>query len=76
MLFTCIMDVFVLKFSYIIPKEIAYMITLQKSPDKDFKILNLADVQMGNNEWQPCHKFRAILDATLDALIEKVKECK
>ena len=49
------------------------MITLQKAPDRDFKILNLADVQMGNNEWQVGHKFRAILDTTLDALIEKVK---
>ena len=49
------------------------MITLQKSPNKDFKILNLADVQMGNNEWQVGHKFRAILDTTLDALYEKVK---
>lgn len=49
------------------------MITLQKAPNRDFKILNLADMQMGFNEWQKGHKFRAILDATLNELYGRVK---
>lgn len=49
------------------------MIKLQKTPGRDFKILNLADVQMGNNEWNKEHKNRIIFDTTLDELINRVK---
>ena len=49
------------------------MIYISKKSGQDFKILNLADVQMGKNEWEPTHKFRQIFDTTLDELVSRVK---
>ena len=48
------------------------MITLQKNPDKDFKILNLTDPQLGTEEWAIGHKCRTILTNTVSKLIKKV----
>lgn len=49
------------------------MLTINKTPGKDFVILNLTDPQMGNGEWAPDHKVYKILTYTLDELIKKVK---
>ena len=48
------------------------MITLQKKPGKDFKILNLTDPQLGTSEWEEGHKNRAILMYTISELVKKV----
>ena len=44
------------------------MITLQKNPNKDFKLLNLADIQLSVNEWQN-EKAIKLLKDTLNELI-------
>lgn len=49
------------------------MITLTKKHGKDFKILNLTDTQLSNEEWSEGHKHRAILEYTAKELIERVK---
>ena len=47
------------------------MITLQKKTGKDFKILNLTDPQLANDEWAEGHKNRAILTHTVTELVKK-----
>ena len=47
------------------------MITLKKSPDRDFLILNLTDPQLGNDEWDENHKNYKILTTTIRTLIER-----
>ncbi|MGN1346799.1 MAG: metallophosphoesterase [Eubacteriales bacterium] len=47
------------------------MITLQKSPERDFLILNLTDPQLDNDEWDEHHKNYKILTTTIRSLIEK-----
>lgn len=49
------------------------MLTLQKTPDKDFIILNLTDPQLSGGEWSEGHPARSILEYTLSVLIERVK---
>lgn len=48
------------------------MITLQKKPGKDFKILNLTDTQLASEEWAEGHKNRAILVNTVTQLVKDV----
>lgn len=49
------------------------MITLTKSPDRDFLILNLTDPQLGNEEWDENHKNYKILITTIRTLIEHTR---
>ncbi len=49
------------------------MITLQKKPGKDFKILNLTDPQLSTEEWAEGHKNRTILTNTITELVEVTK---
>ncbi len=49
------------------------MITLKKTPGKDFIILNLTDPQLGNKEWAEDHVNGRILKYTLEKLVEKTK---
>ena len=57
-----------------IPSRKEYtMFTLQKQPDSDFRILNLSDPQLSDQEWAPEHKNQAILRHTMRTLIETEK---
>ena len=47
------------------------MITLKKTPDRDFLILNLTDPQLGNDEWDENHRNYQILTTTIRTLIER-----
>ena len=49
------------------------MKTFVKVPEKDFKILNLTDTQLSNEEWADGHKHRAILEYTVKELVERVR---
>ena len=49
------------------------MITLQKSKNKDFVVLNLTDFQLSPGEWSTEHKNGRIIDYTLNTLYERVK---
>lgn len=49
------------------------MITLHKSPEKDFIILNFSDPQLGDDEWAPDHQNRKILTGTATEIINRVK---
>ena len=49
------------------------MITLHKKPDKDFKILNITDPQLSNEEWADTHKNRAILTHTITELVKSAE---
>ena len=49
------------------------MKTFIKQPGKDFKILNLTDTQLSNDEWADTHKHRLILEYTVKELVERVK---
>ena len=44
-----------------------------KQRGKDFKILNLTDTQLSNEEWAEGHKHRAILEYTLTELVKRVE---
>jgi hypothetical protein len=44
-----------------------------KQAGKDFKILNLTDTQLSNEEWADGHKHRAILEYTVRELIKNVE---
>lgn len=46
------------------------MITLQKKPGRDFKILNLTDTQLASEEWAEGHKNRKILEYTVAELVK------
>ena len=46
---------------------------LQKSRDRDFVVLNLTDPQLNDEEWNPDHKNRKILEYTITELIRRVK---
>lgn len=48
------------------------MITLKKTPGKDFIILNFSDPQLGDDEWSPDHKNRKILTGTATEIINRV----
>ena len=47
------------------------MITLKKTPDRDFLVLNLTDPQLDNDEWDENHKNYKILTTTIRTLIER-----
>ena len=49
------------------------MRVLAKKPDIDFKILNITDPQLSNEEWADGHKHRAILEHTVNELVNRVK---
>ena len=49
------------------------MITLKKTPGKDFIVLNLTDTQLYNEEWEEGHKSRVILTRTISELIKEKK---
>lgn len=49
------------------------MKVLQKSPDRDFIILNLSDPQMNGFEWHDGHPYRPILEYTIDTLVKENK---
>lgn len=48
------------------------MITLKKTPGKDFIILNISDPQLGSGEWEEGHKNRRILTDTMTELVDRV----
>lgn len=48
-------------------------VTLQKTPEKDFVILNLADTQLTDAEWEPGSVMRRILIRTIEELVARVK---
>lgn len=48
------------------------MITLQKTPGRDFIILNISDPQLGNEEWEENHNNRKILTGTMTELVNRV----
>ena len=48
------------------------MITLKKSPDKDFIIMNISDPQLGNEEWNDDAHNREILVNTFAKIMDKV----
>ena len=49
------------------------MIILKKQQGKDFVVLNLTDPQLSQEEWEPGHKNRNILEYTLTELVSRVK---
>ncbi len=49
------------------------MLTLNKTPGKDFIILNLTDPQLGTGEWAEDHNAQKILKYTAEELIKRVK---
>jgi len=49
------------------------MLFLNKSPDRDFTVLNLTDPQMSTAEWADGHPVRQIMTYTLSTLLERVK---
>lgn len=49
------------------------MITLKKTPEKPFLVLNFSDPQLGDGEWAEGHRNRRILETTVKTLIERVK---
>jgi hypothetical protein len=49
------------------------MTTFRKERGKDFKILNLTDTQLSNEEWAEGHHHRAILEYTVSELVERVR---
>lgn len=49
------------------------MITLSKSKEKDFVILNLTDPQLLTSEWEETHIGRKILVYTVNKLVDEVK---
>lgn len=48
------------------------MITLKKTPGRDFIILNISDPQLGNEEWEENHQNRKILTSTMTELVNRV----
>jgi len=48
------------------------MISLQKSPDRDFILLNLSDPQLSDTEWHPDHNNWKILTHTVRTVTERV----
>lgn len=48
------------------------MITMKKSPERDFIILNLTDPQMRNEEWEEGHEHRRIFTDTVTELVDRV----
>ncbi len=48
-------------------------IVLEKTPDKDFIVLNLTDTQLDNKEWDEGKITREILEYTIDELIKKTQ---
>lgn len=44
---------------------------LSKQPNQDFTILNLSDPQMSDNEWAADHPFRAIIEYTIQELVNR-----
>ncbi|MBR5523727.1 MAG: metallophosphoesterase [Clostridia bacterium] len=44
---------------------------LQKSPNKDFVILNLSDPQMNDGEWGEGHPYRSVLEYTIKELVAR-----
>ena len=49
------------------------MKTMMKQRGKDFKILNLTDPQLSNEEWAEGHTHRAIFEYTLTELVKRVQ---
>ena len=47
------------------------MITLQKSPEKDFVVLNLTDTQLGTPDWEEGHINRRVIERTVAELIKR-----
>ena len=48
------------------------MLTLKKTPGRDFILLNLSDPQLGDEEWAPDHPHRRILEGTVWELVRRV----
>lgn len=49
------------------------MKTLIKQVDRDFRVLNLTDTQLSNDEWAEGHPNRNILEYTIAELVNRVK---
>lgn len=49
------------------------MLTLKKELDRDFIVLNLTDIQMGDAEWDDGHVYKKILTNTVTELVNRVK---
>lgn len=49
------------------------MFALQKQTDRDFTILNLTDVQAGDEDWDPASKNYPIIAGTIKELYKRVK---
>jgi len=48
------------------------MLTLRKTPGKDFILLNLSDPQLGDDEWDEGHPNRRILEGTVRELVRRL----
>ena len=49
------------------------MRTLIKQPNRDFKVLNLTDTQLSNEEWTDGHLNRNVLEYTVTELVKREK---
>lgn len=49
------------------------MFTLKKSQDKDFLVLNLADIQLSKEEWGESHTHSKIVNYTVTELVGRLK---
>ena len=47
------------------------MFTLQKDPDRDFRVLNLTDPQLDDGDWAESRKGRKLLEYTVNSLVER-----
>ncbi|MBE6540948.1 MAG: hypothetical protein E7672_00655 [Ruminococcaceae bacterium] len=47
------------------------MFTLKKDPARDYKILNLTDTQMRNDDWEEDRVRRKVLDYTVEELVKR-----
>ena len=49
------------------------MIRMNKTPGRDFLVLNLSDPQLGDGEWEAGHPNRRILENTVNTLVGRVR---
>ena len=49
------------------------MLRLKKNPGEPFRVLNLSDPQLSDGEWEEGHPARAILEGTVETLIERMR---
>ena len=49
------------------------MFTLQKDPNRDFRVLNLTDPQLDDGDWAENRKGRKLLEYTVNSLVERTR---